>query len=269
VAARPVHLGAEYGEQFQDASVAAAYRTRPPYPAALFEILAGLLPDSVSAALDLGCGTGRIAIPLSFYVSRVDAVDPSAAMLEAAKSAGGCLDNIRWIHESAETYAYSESYGLVVTAASLHWMEWEVVLPKIREALRRDAVLAIVDSASFEDAPWREELLNLIPKHSTNQDYRRFHLLETLCNQGLFEVVGHAATRPREFAQTMDDYVLSFHSRNGFSRERMSPDSARAFDAAVRKIVRPFAQDGLLRTSVTASVTWGLPRPTQRGTAAG
>ena len=158
--ARPAHLGPKYGEQFQDASVAAAYRTRPPYP----------------AALDLGCGTGRIAIPLSAYVSRVDAVDPSAAMLEAAKAAGGRVDNIRWINESAETYAYSDSYGLIVTAASLH----------------------------------------------------------------------------------------SFHSRNGFSRERMSQDSARTFDAAVRQAVRPFIQNSLVRTQVMAAVTWGVPPPKTR-----
>lgn len=262
--ARPAHLGPKYGEQFRDASVAAAYRTRPPYPAALFDILAALLPDPVSPVLDLGCGTGRIAIPLSSHVSRVDAVDPSAAMLEAARSAAGRVDNIRWINESAETYAYSDSYGLIVTAASLHWMEWEVVLPKIREALRPDAVLAIVDNASFEDAPWREELLKLISKHSTNQDYRPFHLVETLCSRGLFDVVGRATTLPEDFVQPLDDYVLSFHSRNGFSRERMSQDSARTFDAAVRQAVRPFIQNSLVRTQVMAAVTWGVPRPKKR-----
>jgi hypothetical protein len=39
------HLAPQYGAQFADRSVAAAYRARPPYPDEVFERLAALLPS--------------------------------------------------------------------------------------------------------------------------------------------------------------------------------------------------------------------------------
>ena len=59
----------------------------------------------------------------------------------------------------------------------------------------------------------------------------------------------------------MDTYVESLHARNGFSRDRMTAASAAAFDAAVRALVAPFAQDdGLLHLQVVGRVVWGRPQ---------
>lgn len=40
---KPEHIEAAYAESFKDASVVAAYRYRPPYPAEVFAILLKLL----------------------------------------------------------------------------------------------------------------------------------------------------------------------------------------------------------------------------------
>ncbi len=40
---KPRHLEAEYGAQFKDRSVAAAYMNRPPYPAEVFDVLESLV----------------------------------------------------------------------------------------------------------------------------------------------------------------------------------------------------------------------------------
>jgi hypothetical protein len=60
--------------------------------------------------------------------------------------------------------------------------------------------------------------------------------------------------------QSGDDYVQSFHSRNGFSRERMGEKAAMAFDEEVRKIISPFLEDGQLLLSSVSTVVWGLPQ---------
>jgi methylase of polypeptide subunit release factors len=62
---KPKHLRPRYGHQFQDESVAAAYRKRPPYPVELFDALEGLMASGPKRVLDLGSGTGEIAIPPS------------------------------------------------------------------------------------------------------------------------------------------------------------------------------------------------------------
>jgi methylase of polypeptide subunit release factors len=61
---KPKHLQPEYGQQFQDESVAAVYRKRPPYPAEVFDTLEGLMAAGPKRVLDLGSGTGEFAIPL-------------------------------------------------------------------------------------------------------------------------------------------------------------------------------------------------------------
>ena len=83
---RPKHLGPKYADQFKDRSVAAAYVNYPPYAPELFQVLAGLIQDEPRIVLDMGCGTGDVARPLAALVERVDAVDPSAAMLEVGRA---------------------------------------------------------------------------------------------------------------------------------------------------------------------------------------
>lgn len=257
---RPAHLAAKYAEQFTDESVAAVYRTRPPYPDSLFDILESLIPDPSYTLLDLGCGTGEIAIPMSRRLGRVVALDPSSAMLGTAKvqafPAGGA---IQWVNAAAEEFDYPETYGLVVAAASLHWMEWDAVLARIAHALAPGGFLVLVLMQAFRDAPWFEELRRVIPRYSTNTDYRSFDLVGELTSKRLFEIVGSANTAPSPFWQPVDDYVESFHSRNGFSRQRMPEASARQFDEIVRSLVQPYAINGLLHTTVQTTATWGLP----------
>ena len=63
--------------------------------------------------------------------------------------------------------------------------------------------------------------------------------------------------RPEPFTQSIDDYVTSLHSQNGFSRDRMPAADASAFDAAVRTAVTPHARNGMLTVPVLARVAWG------------
>jgi trans-aconitate methyltransferase len=134
--AKPKGLGPEYAAQFRDQSVAAAYPNRPPYPPEVFDILLGLVRDEPPVVLDLGCGTGDISRGLAPYGMRVDAVDPSSAMLESGQALpGGRHPNIRWITSTAEDFTYPRPYALVVAAESLHWMDWYTVLPRISRSL--------------------------------------------------------------------------------------------------------------------------------------
>lgn len=60
------------------------------------------LADELSAdvVLDVGCGTGSLAVLLASGGRTVVAVDPAEASLEIAKSKDGAA-NVRWIHGDA------------------------------------------------------------------------------------------------------------------------------------------------------------------------
>lgn len=256
---KPKHLGPDYAAQFQDAAVVAAYPTRPPYPAEVFEILAGLVTTEPRIALDVGCGTGDVARRLAPMLARLDAVDLSRRMIEYGMLLpGGDAPNLRWIVGAAENAPLEPPYALITAGESLHWMDWPVVMPRLANALAPDAYLAIV-GRSEEPSPWSDDLLRLIVRYTTNRDFQPYNLISELESRGLFTKSGERGTAPIPVEQSVDDYIESIHSRNGFSRDRMRPEDAAAFDAVVRELVTPYVRDGVLLLRVSAMVVWGVP----------
>ena len=257
---KPRHLEPPYGAQFSDPCVVSAYRFRPPYPEEVYTILAGLLGDAPRIVLELGCGLGEIARRLAPQMDRVDAVDPSLAMLALARSLpGGERRNIQWYCCTAEEFTYVPGYSLVIAAESLQWMDWYRVLPAIRAALSPHGRLVVLDRL-LDTVPWWSALQPLIPRYSTNRDFQPYDLLDELARRQLFQPEGRATTTPVRFSQSVEAYRESWHSRNGFSRERMSTSRALEFDARVQEVVKPYAQGGILPYEVQVDVAWGVPR---------
>ena len=258
---KPHHLGPEYAAQFADPSVVRAYHHRPPYPPDLFPILAGLLPEGRRAVLDAGCGTGDLARPLARIVGRVDAVDVSPAMIEEGKRLpGGDAPNLSWIPGSVEDAPLHPPYGLVTAGESLHWMDWDRVLPRFRRLLAPGCCVAILEREELP-SPWRAGLLQLITTYSTNREYQPYDLVEELERRELFEKRGEHRATPMPFTQTVESYIESIHSRNGFSRDRMREHEAAAFDARARDLVSSYSRGGMLQFHVVGVMVWGSPGP--------
>ena len=220
-----------------------------------------LIQDKPLVVLDIGCGTGEIAIPFADRVDRVDAVDQSEAMLKMAQTRPGWdRENIRWICKSAEDFDFGERYSLIVAGASLHWMDWYTVIPEMRRSLGDHAFLAIVGGRQEEaTTPWLEKLREIIPRYSTNQDFKPYDLIEELKRRSLFQVIGHKQTAPVLFRQRIEEYIQMIHSQNGFSRERMTEDSAAGFDSEVRAAVTPYALGQEISFELSSAITWGHP----------
>ncbi len=256
---KPTHLGPEYAAQFADPSVASAYRHRPPYPAAVFDILAELVVDEPRSVLDVGCGRGEIARPLVTHVDLVDAVDPSAAMIAHGRDLpGGGHPALTWIQATAEEAPLRPPYALITAGASLHWMAWDVVMPRFSAALTPCGALAIVD-VTVLPSPWDDDLAPIITAFSTNRDFRPYNLFDELTLRNLFRLGGERHTDPVSFSQPIDAFVESFHARNGFSRDRMDPAHAAAFHQEVRRLVRRHRPSGEVELGVVGVVVWGRP----------
>ena len=256
---KPGHLGLKYAEQFKDSSIAEAYHHRPPYTDETIHALVGLITDEPRMVLDVGCGTGDLARRLAGLVERVDAVDFSQAMLSRGRELpGGDLPHLHWIYGRVEEVELQPSYALITAGESLHWMEWDIVLPMFCRILTSHGYLAIVERG-HEPVPWNEGLGALIQRFSTNQEYRPYNLVEELEERHLFQQQGRLRTSSSLFTQSLDSYIHSIHSRNGFSRERMDEAAAQAFDAEVRKLLIPFLQDDRLTLPVFDEIVWGVP----------
>ena len=249
----------EHAAVFRYTDVVTAYQNRPPYPVELYAILRELIVDEPRVVLELGCGLGEISRELATDVDHVDAVDLSEAMLALGQALpGGGHPNLRWHLSSAEKFEYPATYGLILAADSLFWMDWEAVFPLISRALSARGRFAIVHRE--HDAPWSDQLLALILRFSTITDYVTYDMIEELQKEGLFELDRRRKTSPVSYGQSVDDYVEYWHSRSACSRERMGADHTARFDAELRQLVEPYSTKGMLRYDVSAEVVWGRPR---------
>ena len=135
----------------------------------------------------------------------------------------------------------------------------DMVLPRFREVLFPGGYLAITGT---ETAPewWDGKIGSIIRRYSTNRYFQPYDLIEELEKRGLFQKRGEKETAPVPFVQSVDDYIESFHSRNGLSRERMGEETAAAFDKEVKEILALSAKEGMLEFQVTGHIVWGIPQ---------
>jgi ubiquinone/menaquinone biosynthesis C-methylase UbiE len=247
---------------FGHPGVADAYQHRPPYPDEVFDLLERLITDRPRSVLDIGAGEGALARPLASRVDQVDAVDLSAAMVEAGRGRpGGRRRNLRWIVGAAETADLGGPYALVTAGAALHWMSWEPTLARLRAVMTPNAFLAVVEHG-HHDLPWRAGLTDVITRHSRSPGYDPgFRIVDALAADGLLEITGRAVTAPVPFRQPLASYVEQFHSTASLAREWMPAAESAAFDRAITGVVAPHASGGVLEMTVVASVTWGRPVP--------
>jgi len=75
----------------------------------------------------------------------------------------------------------------------------------------------------------------------------------------LIRLGGQSQTEPVFHRQSVESYVESFHSRNGFSRARLSIQRAREFDDALRALVARHGPGDEVSVPVLARVVWCRP----------
>ncbi len=145
-------------------------RFRVPYPETLFsQLLETVGVTGEGQLLDLGCGTGEIAVPLSPYFFNVTAVDRDPSMLTEAKlrARERGSKNIQWHLSYAEEFeAPTQSFELVTIGAAFHWMDRSQITKKCRNWLIPGKPVAILGSNSTWTGtePWQECARNVLKK---------------------------------------------------------------------------------------------------------
>lgn len=199
---------ADAGPEHLDREYVAAYdaKTRLDLDAAL-----GLLHDnglgSDTTFVDLGCGTGRLAVTAAAEAARVVGVDISPAMLEVARRSS---DKVEWVEAGFLTYEHlGEPPQLVHSRHALHHLSdfWKgVALRRIHDLLASDGVLVLRDLVyDFEPAEADrrvEEWLAAAPptpaagwtraeleRHVRSEDSTFAWLLEPLLSHAGFETL--------------------------------------------------------------------------------
>lgn len=257
------------GQVFEDEEVARCYAYRPPYPDGVCDKLLEISPARCSS-LDLGCGTGKIARPLSRSFDRVTAVDPSDAMLSVARSlVDGNSSNITWVKGLAESVPFEgHPYDLVVAAASIHWMDQAVVFPRLLQVVNENHIFAVVDGDGAFEPPWKNEWGDFVRRWILKlkevgrygpRDGTRSHGEWKMRYRAYLNIAGETSVLSEPQSQSVKDFVLCQHSRDTFAPSKLGSLLER-FDREMVSILEPYAIGGWLTFRSRTQITWGSIR---------
>ena len=144
------------------------YLARPGYPEAVLARLAAIAGVPSPRVVDLGAGTGHLAVPLASRGARVHAVEPAREMLRAlegqAAGAGAAAARVVPIHAAAEeTGLAAASFDLAVVADALHWIDADRAGAEIARLLAPGAALAVIEPR-LADTPFLAALRERIAR---------------------------------------------------------------------------------------------------------
>ncbi|MFI5804448.1 class I SAM-dependent methyltransferase [Streptomyces sp. NPDC051561] len=246
------------------ATTAPYYATyRPGIPAEAVS----LLTEAVSAAphpvlLDLGAGTGQVALALHQAVAEIDVVERDADMLAHAERALADLPvTVRLHHTSAEAFVPPSGWqaDLVTICRAFHWMDQPAVLSLLETCTAPKAVVAVMGDGSLWTARsrWTDDLRALIQEYTGpdrragtgktydahNRPYR-----EVLAESAFDQVEEHALSLVRTWTPAE---VIGYLYSTSFAARPLFGDRVDDFERRARALLTEHAAtEGLTENAV-------------------
>ena len=134
-------------------------------PVAVKRIVDSFGLSGTDTALDLGCGTGQLAIALAADVGAVVGVDPEPDMLAVARRVAedAVVENVAWMLGSDRSLPLLRrllgdgTVGVLTVAQALHWMDHEALFAAAHPLLRKGGGTAILANGIplwLQDTDW-------------------------------------------------------------------------------------------------------------------
>jgi ubiquinone/menaquinone biosynthesis C-methylase UbiE len=240
---RPVSDGGRF------ASTVTFYeRYRLGYPGRLIARVAGLVGlKPGDAVLDLGCGTGMLAISFARLGMAVTALDPEPEMLAAAQSAAQAARvAVAWIQGGSHDLAVGMGpFRLVVMGRSFHWMDRTATLDMLDRIVTPDGGVALFHDAHppVEENGWFKTLCDVQNKYRQGRAPRGGHRrYEPFLFASAFSQLEGLSVTVRQ-ALTTNDIVGRAFSMSTCSPERLGARQ-QEFAARLSADLRELSPDG-------------------------
>ncbi|MFG2030435.1 class I SAM-dependent methyltransferase [Streptomyces sp. NPDC048825] len=140
------------------------------YPSQVFDALEEAFELSeADVVLDVGCGTGQLALPFASRVRSVVGMDPEPDMLRLARDAADAqgIRNATWMLgadtdvPALRALMGERSLALTVIGQALHWMQHDELFRAVSPLLRRGGGIAVISNGMplwLQDSAWARAL---------------------------------------------------------------------------------------------------------------
>ncbi|MFE3268877.1 class I SAM-dependent methyltransferase [Streptomyces sp. NPDC059215] len=204
--------------------VAAYYaKYRRGYSSQVLDVLqAALELDANDVVLDLGCGTGQLAIPLASRVRSVIGMDPEADMLRLAKESAARepAQNVTWVLGSDAdvpdlgTLLGKNSLALTVIGNAIHWMDYRDLFVELRPLCRARGGVAVIANGTplwLQDSDWSRALLGSLERHYGRK-------LEATCGTGTHDRIRYAQALHEAGFEDVQEVVIEQRDELSFDQ---------------------------------------------------
>jgi SAM-dependent methyltransferase len=202
--AKKKNRGSEYWDK--RAPSFARHASSTGYSEAFIEILK---PEKSFTILDMGCGSGILAIPLSKFVKEITAVDFSDEMINIIKKKCGeqNIKNIKYIKAAWEDNwdeAGIGKYDIAIASRSLSVDDIRSAIIKLNNAARKRVIISTV----VGDGPYDRRIFEAIGREPhTSTDY--IYIYNLLYQMGIH---ANVAFSKENFKKSFDNHEKAFNS---------------------------------------------------------
>jgi len=238
-------------------------RFRAPYPQASIDFIVKRynLGKSVHA-LDLGCGPGTIAIPLSYSAGEIVAVDPDADMIAEGRrlAASRGRQNIKWLRSRAEDISLGAGPFRVTTIGqAFHWMDRDEVLRKLAILIVEGGGLALVNPGKRRpQESWEPVADQIVAKFlGPRTRHPKSNPQEPEHEPALARSEYFANFAAREFPSTITrdiDSIIGYVYSISTSAKPLFGDNAKAFEAELAEALLRLNPAGIFKEQVETEV---------------
>jgi ubiquinone/menaquinone biosynthesis C-methylase UbiE len=245
---------------------------RVPYPEELLVDLIGRGNISrTGRLLDLACGPGRLALPLSTRFREVLAIDLEAEMIAAGQeqAAARGATNIRWLVGRAEELeAEADSFELITIGEAFHRLDQPVIIKAALQRLKPGSCLAVIGSYGIlngEEA-WQSAIADVVYRWTgrtfSNEGLEPpkeirsgpDHDEQVLREAGFQEVVSHPFLRPHIWR--VETIIGNLYSTS-FCSKRVLGGKSEAFEADLTAALLAHDTSGVYRENMRFGYTIG------------